>query len=122
MESPIIAPKTATAITPEIGTEERDAKTPPSTTAISPGITNPKKRDASAQVSTKTATSATDAGMEKKRSMKRPIEDDYQLMLSDAGAIDAREMRNVCPRRAVTNFGMPITPGADRISGRVRWS
>src|SRR5262245_15324160 len=73
MESPMIAPETATAITPEIGTEERDAKTPPSTTAISPGITNPKKRDASAHVSTNTAQSATDAGMEKKASMKRPI-------------------------------------------------
>src|SRR5262249_49536959 len=40
---------------------------------ISPGMTNPKKREASAHVSTKTAQSATDAGIEKKSSMKRPI-------------------------------------------------
>src|SRR5438552_9271 len=73
MKSPRMAPPTAKATTLESATLPLEASTPPSTTAISPGMTKPKKSDASAQVRKNTAPSAHAAGMAKKRSINRCI-------------------------------------------------
>ena len=74
MKSPRMAPPTAAATTLSSLTVPREASTPPSTTVISPGMTKPKKSDASAHVRKKTAPSAHAAGMSKKRSISRCIE------------------------------------------------
>src|SRR5216683_3237617 len=50
MKSPRMAPPTAKAITLESAMLPLEASTPPSTTAISPGMTKPKKNGASGEL------------------------------------------------------------------------
>jgi hypothetical protein len=70
MESPMIAPETAAAITVHSATVPRDAATPPRMTAISPGKTNPTNAEASSAGKANTSARTSHPGSDRMRSVK----------------------------------------------------